>query len=443
MTFHESGSLQCASGHINASSDKFCRTCGAMLSPPVADPPSPPPPPSVPPPSQPLPAPPQSAPSPPAQQPEASTATTQPGWGTGQTPDFRPAIEAIRANPKFTEGFWTYFRERPPVSLVGALAANAAVLLSFGLIYVIESPTTGSTGWNDVVAGVLLIGAGWAGAAALRFLGIRRLGEKVADFLPFFTVLGFIGVISFFGGLASAATSGSSSGSSATLWWPFLLAGISLLSLWFLPGLQGRPFLLGSGLTALAWAVTAFVGVTVANDRFGSGSDYAFGSLTSNSLQDDLTAVLQSASIVAMLIGLVLLVAVFFADRFGWRGVATPVLAAGVISALGGAFGMTQGTSNLVAAAILTVVVLVLIAVGAHGGRKATTWIGAIGLAPGLIACVDAILGSDPAKAAQGIFVLFAGVAVLILTVGVFIYSPLLKQKMDESLPGGETSENA
>jgi len=136
-------------------------------------------------------------------------------------------------------------------------------------------------------------------------------------------------------------------------------------------------------------------------------------------------------------------VAVFFADRFGWRGVATPVLAAGVISALGGAFGMTQGTSNLVAAAILTVVVLVLIAVGAHGGRKATTWIGAIGLAPGLIACVDAILGSDPAKAAQGIFVLFAGVAVLILTVGVFIYSPLLKQKMDESLPGGETSENA
>ena len=328
------------------------------------------------------------------------------------------------------------------MSLVGALAANAAFLLAFGLIYLFESPTNGSTSWNDVVAGVLLVGGGWAGSLALRFLGVQKLGEKVSDFMPFFTVLGFMGVLSLFGGLASAATSGSSSPSSATLWWPFLLAGISLLTLWALPGLQGRPFLLGSGLTSMSWAITAFVGVTVANDRFGSSSDYAIGSLTSGSFQDNLTAVLHSASIVAMLIGLVFLIVVLFADRFGWRGVATPVLAAGVIATLGGAFGMTQGNSNFVAAGILTVVVLVLIVVGAHGGRKATTWIGAIGLSPGLIACVTALLGSDPGKAAQGIFVLFAGSAVAVLTVGVFLYAPLLKRKMDETLPGGEEAQN-
>ena len=419
MSDQDAGPIQCASGHPNAPTDKFCRTCGAMLSPPVAatPPPTPPPPPQ-------------------------NSGQQSQGWGTGQTPDFRPAIDAIRTNPKYTEGFWTYFRERPPVSLVGALAANAGFLLAFGLIYLLESPTKGSTGWNDVAAGVILVAGGWAGAIGLRFLGVQKLGEKVSDFMPFFTVLGFIGVLSLFGGLADAATSGSSSPSSATLWWPFLLAGLMLLGLWVLPGLQGRPFLLGSGLTAMAWAITAFVGVTVANDRFGSESSYAFGSLTSGSFQDNLTAVLHSASIVAMLIGLVLLLVVLFADRFGWRGVATPVLAAGVISTLGGAFGMTQGSSNFFAAAILTVVVVVLIVVGAHGGRKATTWIGAIGLSPGLIACVAAILGSDPGKAAAGIFVLFAGLAVAALTVGVFIYAPLLKKKMDETLPGGEEASS-
>jgi hypothetical protein len=252
------------------------------------------------------------------------------------------------------------------------------------------------------------------------------------------------GVFLIAGGLtASAQTdtySYSSSGpSESILWWPYLLTGIILTGLWLLPGLQGRPFLLGAGLLSFIWAVTAFIGVTVAKDK---ASNYStLYDLSASNVGDDIRAVLTSAAAAALLCGAVCLVAVVGADRFGFKGVATPVLVAGVTATIGGAFGVVDG-GDLLPALLLAGVLVGIIAVGALGGRKATVWIGALGLTPGIVRVMAALLGDDGEPAGYMVLSVIAAVAVAVLAGAVFIWGPMARTALDDAIPG-ETAPEA
>lgn len=338
-------------------------------------------------------------------------------------PDLSAVFNNLRGNPALTDGLRQSLTQRQPTSLVGGFAYGAGVLLTLSFIALFGNS---SNPWLGVLIGVMLIASGWALAMGLRVVGIPRIGRRVLEFTPVATVSVSLGTYFFaFGFGAATATSSFNNNnlSPSAIWGPLLLASLILFALWALPGVQGRPFLLGASLTTLGLAMATFMGLIIAEGplrRIGSLSGFG------DNYIDVLRDIASGASAISLLFGLALMLAVLVLDALGWKGVATPVLAAGWINIIIG-MGFVALNPGAFGALILIVVLIGVVTVGGLGRRRTTLWIGT-GLIPVvLIAGIGFATSSSPSPIGITILAGFAGLLVLAAAVAALLWGPQIR----------------
>jgi len=177
------------------------------------------------------------------------------------------ASQRVRSRPLLTAGLSEGVHRRVGGGIAGAMAAVAGGLVALGVTVVAlrgdPSP------WIVALVGALLLVLGMALGLAVRGWGAVT-GWPVGPLASTGTVLALGGAAVFVAGLAVAVSEDSSS--TSIVWWPYLLLGGVLLVLWLLPGVQGRPAVLGAALLSLVFATTAFVAVQEVEDDLSSGS---------------------------------------------------------------------------------------------------------------------------------------------------------------------------
>jgi small basic protein len=338
------------------------------------------------------------------------------------------------SNRLLTVGIREGLRERLGFSLVAVLAAVAGLLMALALGTVVIRGGNQSL-WAIVVVGVILMGLGLACSLVLRLMARPRNPEVVKKFMPFATILAVAGVLLVVAGRVAITLQdtysvnqydqGSATLSTSLAWWPYLLGAALFLALWIVPGLQGRPFLLGAGLTTFASAVTGFVYVRT-NDftiRYATS-----GESTPNPLAFGSQTIFRSAFWVALALGVAFLVVAVMFDWLGWRGLATPFVVAGILTGGNGAIGkLTEGSIPSIMLGTSFVVVVIL--VGVLGGRRATTWLGGLALGPAIVVLVVKLLGSHPDHVSAGL--LFGAAALFVaLAAGVaFLLGPKVRSR--------------
>lgn len=242
---------------------------------------------------------------------------------------------------------------RPTPRLDSAIAGIGGVVAAAAIAaFVIgNKPDRGKA----VLAFALILGL----ALAVRLLVTSQLEARAAA-----VGAGAVGIV----GLSVAATVSDTADPSSAV--PWLVMAALALAAWALPGFFGRPLMLGVGLQAAVLAVAA--GTTNGDDIFGDVSDRAASSAT-------------AARYILLVLGALMMVVVWYLDRRGYRGTATPIVAVGLVTTLlagfgvAGSFGDTGGPLLIVAVGVLISIV------GGNGRRRATTWVGAAIAAGGLI----------------------------------------------------------
>lgn len=259
---------------------------------------------------------------------------------------------ATSPNPPPTvapNGFWRFLdtlgpdaKVRPEPDVTIALAGIGGALVALGVVAL--AADIDNLGDIDDVRGKLAIFSivVIAGVYAVRlFVRQRELASAAVG-------AGAVGIF----GLALAITYNTSS---QTL--PLLLLAAMYLAAWLLPGLRGRPLMLG--LAALA-AVSALASLT--DDQRVDVSSNGNG----------------GQGIAFLLFGAVLLLLVFLLDRAGYAGVATSVVVAALISTFVGAAQVVGSIGDATGGAfVMTLVGLAVCVVGTHGHRRASVWLGA------------------------------------------------------------------
>lgn len=340
-------------------------------------------------------------------------------------PDLSAMFNKLRGNPALTDGLRQSLTQRQPTTLVGGFAYGAGVLLTFSFVALFGNS---SSPWVLALVGMMLIGCGWALATVLRVVGIARIGQRALEFTPLATVSVSLGAYLFaFGFGAATATSSFNNNdlSPSAIWGPLLLASLILFALWALPGVQGRPFLLGASLTTLGLAMATFMGLALAEGPLRQiGSVSGFG----DSYVDVLRDIASGASAIALLFGLALMVAVLVLDALGWKGVATPVLAAGWINIVIG-IGFVALNPGALGALILIVVLIGVVTVGGLGRRRATLWIGT-GLIPMVLNAGIGLASFDsPSTIGVAFMGGFAGLLVLAAAVAALLWGPKVRDQ--------------
>ena len=175
----------------------------------------------------------------------------------------RPGHRVLDGLP-FTDGFRRSLVARPPLTMAGVLAAVAGALLATATLVVLGI-TDDPRPWAVVALGMVLMGVGWAAALLLTlFSGTdtgNGAGHRAAELIPVGTLMVLFGAPAVAVGLVAQVTRDGSSSVQSILWWPTLLVALVLLTLWIIPGLQGRPAILASALLFLTSSVAAFVAV--------------------------------------------------------------------------------------------------------------------------------------------------------------------------------------
>jgi len=183
-----------------------------------------------------------------------------------------------------------------------------------------------------------------------------------------------------------------------------LTVGYVVLSL--IGPVRGRGLFLGLGLLTLV----GLVAVLVSDDNvLGGTTRTPFGRIPTAGSAVDTTVTIAIA-----IVGVAYLIACIALDRSGHSGAGTPFVLVGLFAAIGGAvaLGADLGDGDAFVTGLATV--LAGVAVGIVGGiadRRASTWIGALTAAIGLLVIVGDLAG-DNQWATVG---LSAGAAVLLL----------------------------
>jgi hypothetical protein len=426
---------------------------------------------------------------------------------SGPTPPPSPgdlmaaASQGVRSRPLLTSGLAEGVHHRAAGGLSGAMAAVAGGLVALGITVVAlgDDPSP----WIVAAVGALLVVLAVAVGLSVR-AWVAATGWPVGPLASVGTVLALGGAGVLVVGIVGVVSEDSTS--SSIFWWPYLLLAGVLLALWLLPGVQGRPAVLGAGLLALVFAVSACVAVQEVEDGLTSssstaeesftevgraiddgysfgyqdgyadgyvdgeldseddepygdgydgvvsgedgyalgyelgyptgyddgfyGDEYDVGTFEDYDDEDDssITAfsgvgpspfgvfgvagdAWSTAAWVALLLGVVLVLASAVSDHVGWRGTSTPMVFAGLVAAVNGGVGVVfdAGVAEYV---VLGLAALLVLGVGALAGRRATTWIAAGLLAALVIATLDEAL--DPGAGDTvviGVAVLVAGVA--------------------------------
>ncbi|WP_229022962.1 DUF2510 domain-containing protein [Actinomarinicola tropica] len=204
---------------------------------------------------------------------------------------------------------------------------------------------------------------------------------------------------------------------------PALLAGGAWLAMFLAPGLRGAPVLVAGALLA-AWA--AFTGATApTNDAFRSVEVYGMGG--TGYWDAPVNPIGQGESTLVVALVVVCVAAVL--DRRGWRVLATPFIAVGVVLGFVGVSSVTSGVDSIAASAVLVIAVGGVIAVvGGSGRRRGSTWIGT-GLAVAGIVALLADLVDDPTG---------AGVLLVLIAAGLVAGSQAIERAVAPAVASGE-----
>ena len=156
-------------------------------------------------------------------------------------------------------------------------------------------------------------------------------------------------------GVAAALTSGGDGGGTS------ILTAVLLIAAWALPGLRGRPLMLGTGAVAIVLWLTTFGGDSSSDsDLFDLGLADFIGGQTW----------------IYVIVGIAFLAMVWWLDEHGHHGVGTSLVVAALLSAALAVLKVVQDLGSTGGALLLTFAGVVVAVVGDHGQRRATTWFG-------------------------------------------------------------------
>jgi hypothetical protein len=175
------------------------------------------------------------------------------------------------------------------------------------------------------------------------------------------------------------------------------------------PGLRGRPWLLGLvlyGVVASVMYLTATDAgtITIEDEDFPAEFNPSF---TGNS------------SKLVLLFGAGYLITAAVLDQKRRRGTATPFVAVGIAAALTGAIGVATDLDELGGVVLFGLVSLAVLAVGALGDRRASTWLGAAGVTTTGVALIEQLVDDDTSGAAVAVLLLV--VAALLIAGGAWL----------------------
>lgn len=188
---------------------------------------------------------------------------------------------------------------------------------------------------------------------------------------------------------------------------------------WAFPGHRGKTVLIGFAALILVGAFASLGSVSedeCLNYIYTDNYDAYYENCSfydSGDFQEELVNALGNQGIVYLVGSAVLLGAVWWLDKNGYRGTATGLVVAGLTSAVAGVglvvdrFGDTSGPVFIALAGV------VICAVGAHGERRATTWWGAAMASGGVVAVLGVMI--DPESTADfGTVLLLSGLVLIV-----------------------------
>jgi len=347
---------------------------------------------------------------------------TQQMHPTGAPVPAEPAAVRVLREVPFTDGFTRSLPARPPLAPAGVLAALAGGLLAVAAIITLGVSDEPSP-WLVIGVGAALLAVGWCTALGVELVARPRGRGLVGELVPFATVVAIVGTLALTVGLVVRATEGGDPGESI-IWWPFLLIAGVMMALWLVPGLQGRPVLLGAGLLAGTFGLANLVALQVGSDRNPFGESVLGGMASGSLLRTYDADGRRAAALVALGAGLAFLVVGAILDRLQLPGGARPVIVAGVVAAAIGA-QLVLPDGAVLRALVPLLVAVVVIAVGIAGGRKATTWLGALAAFAIVVQLSVALVGDDPSAGVVAVVVACFGLTVLLAAIAlVAVRSP-------------------
>ncbi len=316
----------------------------------------------------------------------AASAPAAPGPGTAPgTPaafvGFAAPTAAATPPTPFMERLGADARERPVPQFSTAVAGLGGTVVAAGALAAVSDSGRGAL----VAVSLMVI----VGATVLRLVVATQVEARAA-------AVGAVvlGIPAF----AGAATSNGDDARTATA----LLTAVLYLGAWALPGFRGRTVLLGLGALTAVGALASLAG--------GDGSDFGSSDgldFVPSGLSDTL-----GTGFVYLVGGVVLLFAVWRLDKAGYRGTATGPAAAGLVASFLGTVLVASDVADAGGALLVLVTGIAICLVGAHGGRRATTWTGATLATFGAVGLI-AVTTEPSSVAGLAGALLFAGVLLI------------------------------
>lgn len=248
-------------------------------------------------------------------------------------------------------------RNRPAVRLTIALAGVGGVAAAAGVASAIIGGNADGRP-RKIAAAVVVVAIAYA----------LRLGVKSQPELRSAAVgAAVVGIP----GMAAAITNGDHIGGA------LVLAAALLIAAWALPGLRGRPLLLGAGAVALVLALTTFSNSTARDTQlFNLGvADFIGGK-----------------SWLFVIAAAVLLGQVWWLDAHGYYGIGTSLIVAALLATALAVLKVVESLGSIGAALLIAFTGLAVAIVGDHGQRRASTWFGVAVAAIGTIAVFESSL---------------------------------------------------
>ncbi|MEP7203567.1 MAG: DUF2510 domain-containing protein [Ilumatobacteraceae bacterium] len=290
-----------------------------------------------------------------------------------------PAAPSATSSRAFLDGLGLDARERLPVQMSIALAGVGGAVAAVGIAGAIVGDGGVDNRARTIPAAVVLVVLAYA----------VRLGVKAQPELRSAAVgAAFVGIPA----VAAAITSGGDGGGT------MLLAAVLLIAAWALPGMRGRPLMLGAGAIAIVLALTTVGGNSSSStDLFDLGPADFIGGQTW----------------IFVIVGIAFLAMVWWLDDNDFRGVGTSLVVAALLATALAVLKVVQNLGSTGGALLLAVAGLAVAVVGDHGQRRASTWFGvavaAIGTVAVLFSAIDATTTTEVATT------LFLSGAVLVI----------------------------
>jgi hypothetical protein len=322
----------------------------------------------------------------------APTATPTPTPASASAAQVQQSLATAGAQVvTFLDRLGPQARARGPVDLRSALAGVAGALWAAGALLV-GLDDMESTGPLVLIAAILIGAAVVASLKAPDVAGLRSaLVGAVSVAVPVFALA-----------LTDEATSKGELASAS------IIAAVIFMALWIARGLRGRPLLFGLGV----YSLVTFIGSLGAQGaEWCEDSSYYYDDCDTAEV---LREALQQQGWLFVIAGSVLLGGTRWADKNGYLGIGTGLVASALVTITSGGVliaSAAQDEGEVTGPLVLLGLAGAAMAwVGSAGNRRATMWWGVVVCAIGLPAAL--LVAVDPEDSATGgILVIIAGAA--------------------------------